>query len=94
MTEAVLLDPPADPDQRINTIHAWVGTHANGAEGLLSADVDIPGGGTRHLPLMSAHLRIAEKLGTLARSLYRASQNGPQKLTSVELRTFVHVPRQ
>lgn len=53
-------DSPS-PDQRIEEIHVSIGTHADGGEGTLSADLPLDTVGTiRHIPLLSSECDVAE----------------------------------
>jgi hypothetical protein len=83
------LDNPPDDDQRITELWAWIATHANGAEGIMSADVQMPGMGTRHVPLIASKRATADHLGPLARKIQRAAMHQANRLTNIRLVRFV-----
>ena len=90
-----LPDLSPDPDQRISVIHAWITTHSNGAEGLMSADMPMPGRpGDTHMPLLSSKLHVAQRLRPLAEEAQSTSLDGPNPVVKIELRTFVPPPRE
>jgi hypothetical protein len=67
------LDIPPPGEQRITELHLWVATHPDGGEGIVSADVPIPGIGSRHIPLMSSRRELAEKMKPFAEHAQQAA---------------------
>jgi hypothetical protein len=85
--DEVILDLPASPP--ITELHVWIGHYAQGGEGLISADLPMPGDlGMRHMPLMNSSKRVAASLAPLARQAQSASQHVAARITRIELRTF------
>lgn len=82
---------PTAPDQRVDSLFAWVATHADGAEGIMSGDMPyIPGLGRRHMPFMSSKRTVAESLGPrVAEMLELAVADGV--LVKAELVEFIRV---
>jgi hypothetical protein len=76
----------AAPDQRITELHAWIATHENGGEGVMSADLPLG-----HMPLVTGKHETAEKLGAFARMVQRKAAEMGAPVT-IELRTFRAVP--
>lgn len=95
MSERVFTDPP-EAEQRVETLYAWIGVHANGAEGILSTDLpampgDAPGGAIRHMPLISSNRAVIEGLARVAREIQRAAMHTADRYVKIELREFRRV---
>jgi hypothetical protein len=75
-----------NPTKPITEIYVWIAVHANGGEGILSADLPTPVG-PRHMPLMSSDRDIAEGMGGVARAIEMASRAAGTWVT-VEMRSF------
>jgi hypothetical protein len=94
MSERVFTEAP-DKDQRIEVLYAWIGIHADGGEGILSTDLPtpgLPGGATRHVPLISSKREVIDKFRGLARDIQRASMHRADRFVKIELREFKRVP--
>jgi hypothetical protein len=88
MSDVIYGEAPG-PSQRVETLYVWVGVHADGGEGILSADMPLPlPGGTRHTPLMSSRRDLAESLRPLARQIQRNSMHLADRFVRIELREF------
>jgi hypothetical protein len=85
--EPLYLDVPPEPDQRVIEIHAWIATHADGSEGIVSADIPMPMG-MRHSPLLSSKRTVAEKLEPLARKIRQQAMHQANRVVSMKLITF------
>jgi hypothetical protein len=86
----VFIDQP-DREQRVDVLYAWIGIHADGGEGILSTDLPtpgLPGGATRHMPLITSKRETAELCGRLARNIQRASMHEADRFVRIELREF------
>ena len=83
----VLNDLPASPP--IVELHVWIGHFQGGGEGMVAADLPLPGGlGQRHMPLMNSRRDRAESMRPLAERVKSASQHGENRIVRLELRTF------
>jgi hypothetical protein len=91
MTDAIYGEAPT-AEQRIAVLYVWVGVHADGGEGILSADLPLIGSTIRHAPLMSSKRDVAEQLRPLARQVPRASMHLSDRFVRIELREFHLVP--
>lgn len=78
-------DPAAG--QRIETLWAWVAIHADGREGVWSADMETPIG-PRHMPLVTSKRDVAERLAAVVLQLQRAALAETGKPIHAELREF------
>jgi hypothetical protein len=79
-------DPPPPPDQRVESVYAWVATHPDGAEGIMSADMDLgPPIGIRHMPLLTSKPHLARLMEGKARQLQRAAMAETGKPVAIEL---------
>jgi len=82
--------PP--PEQRIEKVHCWIATQANGAEGIISADMPMEGFGMRHMPLLASKRSVAAQMEDLARRAQRGSMHlGAGRVVRIRLATFVLV---
>jgi hypothetical protein len=84
------LPPPAA--QRINQLHCWIATYPNGSEGIISADMPMPGYGIRHMPLMASKREVAEGLAGLARRAQRAAMHKTDRMIRIRLCSFDRLP--
>lgn len=82
--------PPAD--KRVDEIHIWIATHANGGEGVMAADMPygLPGH-VRHVPLMASSRATAERFSDLAHELQSIAAREGEFIT-LELRSFIRKP--
>lgn len=86
-------DPPP-PEQRIDTLYVWIATHHDGAEGMMSADMDIgPPIGVRHIPLMTSKAHLAGLMESKARQLQRAALAETGRPITIELVEYRRVPK-
>lgn len=58
----VFLDLPPDSDQIITELHAWIATHPDGSEGIISHSTRLPGGSIGHMPLISSKASVAARM--------------------------------
>jgi hypothetical protein len=84
----LLYGEPPTRDQRIAVLYVGVGIHADGGEGILSADLPMIGTTIRHAPLMSSKRDLAEQLRPVARQVQRASMHLEDRFVRIELREF------
>lgn len=83
----IQLDFPGSPPMR--EVHIWIGHYADGTEGMLAADLPLPGMDvTRHMPLMSSRRETAENMRSLAEHIRSLSKHGHAEMVRIELRTF------
>ncbi len=75
-------------EQRIAVLYVWVGVHADGGEGILSADLPLIGGVRRHAPLMSSKRDVAEQLRPVACQVQRDAMHLNDRFVRIELREF------
>ena len=83
----IYLDLPAPPDQRIEKLHAWIATHTDGSEGIVSAAL-----GPQVMPLVTSKRHVAEGLKSVAERAVQAAAAQASKVVSVRLVTFIAVP--
>jgi hypothetical protein len=90
---SVIYGEAPTPAQRIEVLFVWVGVHADGGKGILSADMPmpLPGAKTRHTPLMSSKRERAEQLRPIARQVQRPSMHQADRFVRIELREFRRV---
>lgn len=84
----------ADAAQRVEELWLWVGVHANGGEGILSADLPFGDhGAIRHVPLMTSKKQQADgPMAQMARRVQREAMHRADRLVRIELRHFVRAP--
>lgn len=87
MPEIAFLDLPPEPE-RLREVFVWVGIHADGREGMMSADLRTAIG-IRHMPLMSSRRGLAEQFMPLAMKIRRKSLHGNNRIIRVEMRRFL-----
>lgn len=91
------LDPkylhlPRPPEQRIDSLHVWIAINPDGSEGVFSADVPLPAGlGTRHTPLMSSNLVVAQKMESLVNYLIPQIKEATGETVAPKLVSFRRV---
>ncbi len=54
------------PGDTFTALYMWIGTHPNGGEGVMSADMEVGKGVIRHVPLMAFSQAAAAALGGIA----------------------------
>ena len=80
------------PDKVVREIHAWIGTHPEGGEGVLSADMPFgPGGERRHMPLFASERRVALMLQPVAEACCQAARDDAGLVVTCKLVTFRRV---
>jgi hypothetical protein len=79
-------------EQRIAVLYVWARVHADGGEGILSADLPLIGSTIRHAPLMSSKRDVAEQLRPVARQVQRDAMHLNDRFVRIELREFRLVP--
>lgn len=89
MSEHVL-PSDMDPAQRIDELHAWIATHADGGQGIIACI--LPGLGST--PMVSARRHVMEGARPLVlAAVRRTSGRGGDEVVRVELATFRRVDR-
>lgn len=87
------IDNPPPSEQRIDALHVWIATYADGSEGIVSADLPLASGlGMRHMPLMSSKRELVERMEPLARSVQKAAVRQAKRITKLDLVTYRREP--
>lgn len=86
-------DPPPPAEQRVESVYAWIATHPNGAEGIMSADMDLGPLGIRHMALLTSKPNLARRMEGKARQLQRAALAETGRPFAIELVEFRRVPK-
>lgn len=81
----ILLDQPGSPP--ITSVSMWIGTYADGTEGVISVDLPLLPGVQRHMPLMHTRREVAERFRPVAEKAWQMQLG--RKFERIELRTFV-----
>lgn len=88
MSERVL-PSDIDPAQRIDVLHAWIATHANGGQGIVACI--LPGLGS--VPMVSARRHSMERAeGLVRRTAASTIGRGGEEVVKTELVMFRRVP--
>jgi hypothetical protein len=85
MISEVIRELPGSPP--ITELHVWIGHHASGREGIISADFLTPDG-MRHMPLLNSKRVVSEACAPIARKVQSASQHHADRIVRIELRTY------
>jgi hypothetical protein len=76
------------PGQQITELFVWVAINPDGSEGICSADIEIPGHGSRHMPMMTSQRRLLPSIKSLKERLAEMADDQGLGLR-YELRRFI-----
>ena len=82
----ILADFPPDAGQRVHVLYAWIATHPDGSEGIMSADLPMFEG-MRHVPLLSSKRHVVENMRDLVEQIVSMSVAAGTPI-KYELRTY------
>lgn len=84
---SVYRDMPPPAAQRVSRLWAWIATHDDGSEGIISADLPFEGV-SRHIPLLSSQRATALALRPVAERVRDEAMRQSNRRVTIALRAF------
>jgi hypothetical protein len=86
------VDQPPPADQAIVELHCWIAVEADGGEGIMSGDIEMPGGlGRRHTPLITSKLEVAALMKPMAQRAQALAERTTGRPITIKLVSFRRV---